>query len=87
MNGWLRSIPPRLARAPRTAARPLLPFETLLLRCDVEEVLRALVRFFSFLVFLFPCVYLNSQHILIELFGHNFSYYFSRHTPPAIFIA
>ena len=49
MNGWLRSIPPRLARAPRTAARPLLPFETLLLRCDVEEVLRALVRFFLFL--------------------------------------
>jgi len=80
MNGWLRSIPPRLARAPRTAARPLLPFETLLLRCDVEEVLRALVRFFLFLVPEFS-TYFN------RIVWLNFLYYFSRHTPPAIFIA
>ena len=40
MNGWLQSVPPRLARPPRSA--PILPFETILLRCDAADILSAL---------------------------------------------
>jgi hypothetical protein len=40
MHGWLLSVPPRIARPARSA--PILPFETILLRCDAAKILSAL---------------------------------------------